>query len=105
MAQSQELKTWFMLAAGAAVLAGAGNRIGAGIRDPLRGYMGRVHAIEVDGPGTFSAMITLLVDIVLILMIATRCLHCSGNSGEPHSALWCVYPRKIETRYHQTQSS
>ncbi|MBO6503438.1 MAG: flagellar biosynthesis protein FlhB [Kordiimonadaceae bacterium] len=69
VAQSQELKTWFMLAAGAAVLAGAGNRIGAGIRDPLRGYMGRVHAIEVDGPGTFSAMITLLVDIVLILMI------------------------------------
>lgn len=69
VAQSQELKTWFMLAAGAAVLSGAGSMIGAGIRDPLRGYMARVHEIEVGGSGTFSAMMTLLVDIVLILMI------------------------------------
>ena len=69
VAQSQELKTWFMLAAGAAVLAGAGGMIGAGIRDPLRAYMGRVHEIEVGGSGTFSAMMELMTEIVLILMI------------------------------------
>ncbi len=69
VAQSQEVKTWFMLAAGAAVLSGAGSMIATGIRDPLRGYMGRVHEIEVENAGAMSALMNLLTDVVLILMI------------------------------------
>lgn len=67
--QSQELKTWFMLAAGAAVLAGAGGIIGRGIRDPLSSYMGRVHEIELERDGALNTVLTLFQDIVIILMI------------------------------------
>ena len=69
VAQSQEMKTWFMLAAGAAVLAGAGNMIAVGIRNPLAAYMSRIHEIEVERTGALNVLTTLMTDIVVILMI------------------------------------
>ena len=69
VAQSQELKTWFMLAAGAAVLAGAGGIIAVGVRNPLASYMGRVHEIEVERTGALNVLMTLMSDIMLILVI------------------------------------
>ncbi len=69
VAQSQELKTWFMLAAGTAVLAGAGVTITNGIRNPLTGYLSRVHEIEFERTGGLSVLNTLIFDIFLILLI------------------------------------
>ncbi len=67
--QSQEMKTWFMLASGAAVLAGAGDLVASGVRNPLAAFMGRLHEIEVDRTGALSVLMTLMTDIVLILTI------------------------------------
>lgn len=69
VAQSQELKTWFMLAAGTAVVAGAGGIIAGGVRDPLRGYISRVHEIEFEATGGLKVLNTLFFDIFLILLI------------------------------------
>lgn len=67
--QSQELKTWFMLAAGAAVLAGAGSTIAVGIRNPLMGYMSRIHEIELERTGTLNVLMGLMYDVFLVLLI------------------------------------
>lgn len=69
VAQSQELKTWFMLAAGTAVLAGAGSMIASGIRTPLVGYLSRLHEIEIERTGALTVLNTLLYDVFLILLI------------------------------------
>lgn len=69
VAQSQELKTWFMLAAGTAVVAGAGTIIGNGIRNPLVGYISRVHEIEFERTAGLTVLNTLFFDIFLILLI------------------------------------
>ncbi len=69
VAQSQELKTWFMLAAGTAVLAGAGPMIAIRIRDPLNGYLGRMHEIELERSGALNVLTTLMYDVFLVLLI------------------------------------
>lgn len=69
VAQSQEVKTWFMLAAGTAMVAGAGSVIVTGVRDPLVGYLGRIHEINTEQVGALKILNTLIFDIFLILLI------------------------------------
>lgn len=67
--QSQEMKTWFMLAAGTAVLAGAGSLIATGIRNPLVAYMSRLHEIEFERTGALEVLSRLMFDVFQILLI------------------------------------
>lgn len=69
VAQSQELKTWFMLAAGTAVVAGLGSMIASNVRHPLMGYLGRIHEIETERVGTLQVFNSLIIDITTILLI------------------------------------
>lgn len=69
VAQSQELKTWFMLAAGTVVVAAAGGFITIGIRAPLAGFMGRMHEIEFERTAGLQLINTLIFDVFLILLL------------------------------------
>ncbi len=69
VAQSQELKTWFMLAAGTIVVAAAGGFITTGIRAPLTGFIGRMHEIEFERNSGLQLLNTLIFDIFLILLL------------------------------------
>ncbi len=69
VAQSQELKTWFMLAAGTIVVAAAGSFITIGIRAPLAGYIGHLHEIEFDRTAGLQIINTLVFDVFLILLL------------------------------------
>lgn len=69
VAQSQELKTWFMLAAGTIVVAAAGGFITIGIRAPLAGYIGHLHEIEFDRTAGLQIINTLVFDVFLILLL------------------------------------
>lgn len=69
VAQSQELKTWFMLAAGTIVVAAAGGFITTGIRAPLAGYISHMHEIEFDRTAGLQIVNTLVFDIFLILLL------------------------------------
>jgi flagellar biosynthetic protein FlhB len=69
VAQSQEVKTWFMLAAGTAVVAGAGSTITRGVRDPLVGFLSRIHEIDTEQVGALKVLNSLIMDIFLVLLI------------------------------------
>lgn len=69
VAQSQEVKTWFMLAAGTAVVAGAGTIITSGVRDPLVGFLSRMHEIDTQQVGALKVLNPLIMDIFIILLI------------------------------------
>lgn len=69
VAQSQEVKTWFMMAAGTAVVAGAGAVMATRVRDPLVGYLSRIHEINTEQVGALKVLNTLMFDIFLVLLI------------------------------------
>lgn len=69
VAQSQEVKVWFMLAAGTAVVAGLGGMIAGSLRKPLTGYLGRIHEIETERVGTLQVFNSLIIDVAFVLAI------------------------------------
>ncbi|WP_262695370.1 flagellar biosynthesis protein FlhB [Kordiimonas aquimaris] len=69
VAQSQEVKTWFMLAAGTGVVAGAGAIIVTRVRDPLVGYLSRIHEIDTQQVNALKVLNTLMFDVFFVLLI------------------------------------
>jgi flagellar biosynthesis protein FlhB len=75
--KSQEVNTWFMIAASTFLLSSFSDSISMGIQTPMRNLLMNAHQIRVDGPGlmTFlptlgSALISALGVPFLLLMIA-----------------------------------
>lgn len=69
VASSQELKTWFMLMAGTAVVAGFGPFIALSITRKLQAFMTTVHLLDVDQVGAMSNLVVLLREVFILLLI------------------------------------
>lgn len=69
VASSQELKTWFMIVAATAVVAGLGPYMALTITRKLQAFMGNVHLMDTDQVGAMSNIVTLLKEVLLVLLI------------------------------------
>ncbi len=69
VAQSQELKTWLMLIAGAAILAGWSDMLGTGIMLPLQGFLSQAHSLSSEDVNYLDVISRLLTDVFALMMI------------------------------------
>ena len=75
--KSQEINTWFVIAAGALVMSNFGSSVGSGILLPMRNLLANAWMIRTDGPGLLAllksleyVLITTMGPPILMLMIA-----------------------------------
>jgi len=80
VAKSQEVNTWFVIAASTLLLSSFSGSIGSGILVPMRNLLMNMHEIRVDGPGLLSltgqleyVLIGALGVPLLLLLIAGVC--------------------------------
>lgn len=80
VAKSQEVNTWFVIAASTLLLSSFSGSIGSGILVPMRNLLMNMHEIRVDGPGLLSltgqleyVLIGALGVPMLLLLIAGVC--------------------------------
>jgi flagellar biosynthesis protein FlhB len=75
--KSQEINTWFVIAAGALVMSNFGSSVGSGILLPMRNLLANAWMIRTDGPGLLAltksleyVLISTMGPPILMLMIA-----------------------------------
>ncbi|WP_417449607.1 flagellar biosynthesis protein FlhB [Kordiimonas sp.] len=69
VASSQELKTWFMIAAATAVVAGMGPMIALAVTRRLQAFMGTVHLMNTEQVGAMANVVSLVREVFFILII------------------------------------
>lgn len=94
VAKSQEVNTWFLIAASTLLLSSFSGSVGTAIEVPMRNLLMNAHQIRVDGPGVLSLvgrlewmMITALGVPFLLLLIAAV-----GSNVIQHRPVWSTEP-------------
>ncbi len=67
--QSQELKTWFMLATGTAVLASVGGYIGMRMVNPFASILSNLHSLNLDEVGVINIVMGVVYSVFILLLI------------------------------------
>src|SRR5512134_1292391 len=90
VAKSQEVNTWFVIAAGTLVLMAFAGSMSHGLATSMRGFMANSHAIRVDGRSLMPVMQKVGVEVfaavaipMLLLLLAAIC----GNMIQ-HRLVW-----------------
>jgi flagellar biosynthetic protein FlhB len=78
VAKSQEVNTWFVIAASTLLLSSFSGSISAGIEVPMRNLLMNMHQIRVDGPGLLSLTAQLELMLVGVLGIPLLLLLIAG---------------------------
>jgi flagellar biosynthesis protein FlhB len=88
--KSQEINTWFVIAAGALVMSNFGSSVGSGILLPMRNLLANAWMIRTDGPDLITLLksleyilITTMGPPILMLMIAAV-----GANLVQHRLVW-----------------
>ena len=94
VAKSQEVNTWFLIAASTLLLSSFSGSVGTAIEVPMRNLLMNAHQIRVDGPGVLSLvgrlewmLITALGVPLLLLLIAAI-----GSNLIQHRPVWSTEP-------------
>jgi flagellar biosynthetic protein FlhB len=94
VAKSQEVNTWFLIAASTLLISSFSGSIGVSIEGPMRNLLMNAHQIRVDGPGVLSLvgrlewlMIGALGVPLLLLLIAAV-----GSNLIQHRPVWSTEP-------------
>ncbi|WP_417460887.1 flagellar biosynthesis protein FlhB [Kordiimonas sp.] len=69
VASSQELKTWFMLAAATAVVVGLSPFIASSITRRLQAFMSSVHLLDTEQVGAMESISALIFEVFMIISI------------------------------------
>ncbi|WP_262689666.1 flagellar biosynthesis protein FlhB [Kordiimonas aestuarii] len=69
VASSQELKTWFMLAAATAVVAGLGPFMASSVALRLQVFMGNIHLMDTEQVGATANIFALVREVFFIIII------------------------------------
>ena len=64
VAKSQEVSTWFVMAAGALVLATFSSPMSGGLSTTFRGIMANAHQIPMDGRGVMGISVRLCFEVI-----------------------------------------
>ena len=62
--KSQEINTWFVIAAGTLVISNFGGSVGTGILVPMRNLLANAWMIHTDGPGLMQLAKSLIYAVV-----------------------------------------
>jgi flagellar biosynthetic protein FlhB len=94
VAKSQEVNTWFLIAASTLLLSSFSGSVGTAIEVPMRNLLMNAHQIRVDGPGVLSLagrlewmFISALGVPFLLLLIAAV-----GSNVIQHRPVWSTEP-------------
>src|SRR5215469_4231748 len=79
--KSQELNTWFVIAAAALVMSTFSGSIGSGIMDPLRNLIAKSWTIPVDGPGLLGLAKSLEYMLIGVLGVPLALLMLAALAG------------------------
>lgn len=90
VAKSQEVRHWTVLVAAAIALASVGDSTARSIRDSLKIFIAKSHALPADGHGILNAIWDLGVNIFLALSIPLGIIILGGFAGAAlqHKPLW-----------------
>ena len=78
VAKSQEVNTWFVIAASTLLLSSFSGSIGKGIEVPMRNLLMNMHQIRVDGPGLLSLLGQIELMLIGVLGIPLLLLLIAG---------------------------
>src|ERR1700719_4732686 len=90
VAQSQEINTWFVIAAATLVLSTFSGSIGGGIMMPLRNLVAKSWMIQVDGPGLMALLKSLEYVLIAVLGVPLLLLALAAIAGNmvQHRLVW-----------------
>ena len=94
VAKSQEVNTWFVIAASTLLLSSFSGSISAGIEMPMRNLLMNLHQIRVDGPGLLSLTARLEWMLISVLGIPLLILIVAGVGSNliQHRLVWSAEP-------------
>lgn len=78
VAKSQEVNTWFVIAASTLLLSSFSGSISAGIEAPMRNLIMNAHQIRVDGPGLLALMSSIGFMLIGVLGVPLLLLIIAG---------------------------
>ena len=78
VAKSQEVNTWFVIAASTLLLSSFSGSISAGIEVPMRNLLMNLHQIRVDGPGLLSLLSNIEYMLIGVLGVPMLLLLIAG---------------------------
>src|SRR3984893_9615541 len=90
VAKSQEINTWFVIAAATLVLSTFSGSIGGGIAMPLRNLVAKSWMIQVDGPGLMALLKSLEYVLIAVLGVPLLLLALAAIAGNmvQHRLVW-----------------
>jgi flagellar biosynthetic protein FlhB len=94
--KSQELNTWFIIAAGTLVISTFGGSIGAGILVPMRNLIAKSWMIHTDGPGLLKLAGSLEYAVIAAVGIPLLMLAIAAIAANmvQHRLVWSAEPLK-----------
>ena len=94
VAKSQEVNTWFVIAASTLLLSSFSGSISVGIEVPMRNLLMNMHQIRVDGPGLLSLLTRIEVMLIGVLGIPLLLLLIAGIGSNliQHRLVWSADP-------------
>ncbi len=94
VAKSQEVNTWFVIAASTLLLSSFSGSIGMGIEMPMRNLMMNAHQIRVDGPGLLALLGNIEGMLIAVLGVPLLLLLVAGVGSNliQHRLVWSSEP-------------
>jgi flagellar biosynthetic protein FlhB len=96
VAKSQEVSTWFVMAAGALVLATFSIPMSGGLSTTFRGIVANAHQIPMDGRGLISISTRMCLEVISVIAVPLGILMFAAIAGNmvQHRLVWSTQPLK-----------
>lgn len=96
VAKSQEINTWFVIAASTLLISSFSGSISAGIEAPMRNLMMNAHQIRVDGPGLLALLSQIELMLIGVLGVPLLLLLIAGVGSNliQHRLVFSTEPLK-----------
>lgn len=96
VAKSQEVSTWFVMAAGALVLATFSSPMSSGLTTTFRGIVANAHQIQMDGRGLISLSTRMCFEILSVIAAPLAILALAAIAGNmvQHRLVWTAQTMK-----------
>jgi flagellar biosynthetic protein FlhB len=90
VAKSQEVNTWFVIAAAALVMVGFSGSLAAGLTTTLRGLMGNAHRVSFDRGGLFGLVEKIGFEVLASVAVPVLVLVIGAIAGNviQHQLVW-----------------
>ena len=94
VAKSQEVNTWFVIAASTLLISSFAGSISSGIQTPMRNLMMNAHQIRVDGPGLLKLLSSIEWILIAALGVPLLLLLIAGVGSNliQHRLVWSSEP-------------